>query len=154
MGTSEKTFPQRKENHMRPVYDVNQTREYFDPEEKEPRTIFILGVLDAQEQKYLDSQFTTTEYGFSDELDEAGNKKVTTKMKSNQAEKSYEAVRLKLKGIKNFDHTLTFAEHVYPFGKRTVVSEQSMNAIKPFITELGTQILNDVTIDEKSTKNS
>ena len=139
---------------MRAVYDVNQTREYFDPKEKEPRTIFMLGVLDAQEQKYLDSQFTRTEYGFSDELDESGNKKVITKMTSNQAEKSYEAVRLKLKSVKNFEHTLTFTEHVYPFGKRSVVSEQSMNAIKPFITEVGTQILRDVTVDEESTKNS
>lgn len=143
----------QKGKHMRPVYDINQTREYSDPKESEPRTIFILGVLDAASQRYIDETFSSTEFVPSGKTDEKGNAVMEARIKPNMAGRTFEAVRIGLKGIKNFGRQLTFTERTYPFGKRTVLDDESMNSIKPFIQEIGLEILKDVEVTEEAEKN-
>ena len=56
--------------------------------------------------------------------------------------KQLEAVRLKFKGADNFGGTVFgFTEKQYPFGRRKVLNDAGLNAIKPFIAELGQKII-------------
>lgn len=129
-------------------YNSEAVKDYTLKNDKdEPKTIFHLGYLDASESAYLDEQFSKVELkGRADDMQ--------PEIKIDISGKQLEAVRLKLKGVENFSGaTFEFVDKQYPFGKRKVLSEKSLNLVKPFIAELGQQIVDQSTLREDQEKN-
>jgi hypothetical protein len=110
-------------------------------------TQFKLGYLDASESAYLDKEFSRVEMIQVDG-------ELTPQIKIDISGKQLEAVRLKLKGAENFgDVRFDLTEKHYPFGKRMVVSDKSLNFVKPYIPELGQAIINQSALTEEQEKN-
>lgn len=106
-------------------------------------TQFHLGYLDASESAYLDEQFSKLELV---------NGEVSVKI--DISGKHLETVRLKLKGADNFGgFTFGFTEKQYPFGKRKVLDDKSLNAVKLYIPELANEILKQSQLSEEQEKN-
>ena len=106
-------------------------------------TQFHLGYLDASESAFLDEQYS--------KLELVGGE---MKVKIDISGKHLETVRLKLKGADNFGgFTFTFTEKQYPFGKRKVLDEKSLNAVKLYIPELANKILEQSQLSEEQEKN-
>lgn len=101
----------------------------------ENKTIFNIGFLDAHESAFLDREFTKLEV-------KANNGEYLPDVKIDISGKQLETVRLKLKGWSNFgDARCEFIEKQYTFGKRKVLSDSSLNAVKPYIPELANEIM-------------
>jgi hypothetical protein len=113
----------------------------------EPKTVFHLGYLDASEAAYLDEQFSKVELkGRGDEMQ--------PEIKIDISGKQLEAVRLKLKGADNFEGVkFDFIDKQYPFGKRKVLNDKSLNYVKPFIAVLGQEIISQSSLSEDAEKN-
>jgi hypothetical protein len=113
----------------------------------EPKSIFHLGFLDASESAYLDEQFSKVELkGVGDTMQ--------PEIKIDISGKQLEAVRLKLKGAENFGSVkFDTVEKQYPFGKRNVLSNKALDTVKPFIAELGQQIISQSSLSEAQEKN-
>jgi len=134
---------------MVPVYDINAVRPYtLKSDTAAQKTIFSLGNLDPQEEAYLQSSFTTISYGKKKE----GEEGVETFVTVDASHRNIEAVRLKLKGIENFPTAINFTEKQYPFGKRMVVADEFLNAISPYIGELGKEIIEGATFGAADAK--
>ena len=110
-------------------------------------TQFQLGYLDASEAAYLDQEFSKVEMkGIGENF--------SPEIKIDVSGKQLEAVRLKLKGAENFGGTtFEFVDKQYPFGKRKVLSEKSLNFVKPFIAEIGQQIILQSSLSGEQEKN-
>ena len=113
----------------------------------EPKTVFHLGFLDASESAYLDEAFSKVELkGRGGEME--------PEIKVDISGKQLEAVRLKLKGADNFGGTqFGFTDKAYPFGRRKVLNDASLNLVKPFIAELGQKIVTQSAMSEEQEKN-
>lgn len=113
----------------------------------EPKTVFLLGFLDASEAAYLDEQFSKVELkGSGGEME--------PQISVDISGKQLEAVRLKFKGADNFGGTVFgFTEKQYPFGRRKVLNDAGLNAIKPFIAELGQKIIAQSSLSEEQEGN-
>lgn len=110
-------------------------------------TQFQLGYLDASESAYLDQEFSKVEMI-------TVNGELQPQIKIDISGKQLEAVRLKLKGADNFGgFTFDTVEKQYPFGKRKVLNEKSLNAVKPYIAELGQAIIGQSSLSEDAEKN-
>lgn len=106
-------------------------------------TQFHLGYLDASESAYLDEQYSKIELVDGE-----------ARVKIDISGKQLDTVRLKLKGADNFGgFTFGFTERVYPFGKRNVLDEKSLNAVKPYIPELANKILEQSQLSGEQEKN-
>ena len=129
-------------------YNVDAVNSYSLINDKdEPRTVFMLGYLDASEAAYLDEQFSKVELkGRGGEME--------PEIKIDISGKQLEAVRLKLKSADNFGGTIFgFVDKQYPFGRRKVLNDAGLNAVKPFIAELGQQIISQSSLSDKQEKN-
>lgn len=129
-------------------YNVEAVKKYTLANDKdEPKSIFNLGYLDASEAAYLDQEYSKVEMkGSGDSF--------LPEIKVDISGKQLEAVRLKLKGAENFgDVKFDFVDKQYPFGKRKVLSEKSLNQVKPFIAELGQEIIAQSNLSEEQEKN-
>ena len=129
-------------------YDSDAVKMYSLVNDKdEPKTVFHLGYLDASESAYLDEQFSSVELkGRGDD--------VQPEIKIDITGKQLEAVRLKLKGADNFGGVkFEFVEKLYPFGRRQVLSDKSLNKVKLYIPELGQQIIAQSSLSELAEKN-
>jgi hypothetical protein len=125
---------------MLPVYDINQTIEYTHPEDVgEVKTIFLLGVLDAKAAAYVNTKFTAIQMQAAGKKDD-GTTEMVPNIKIDHDGKQIEVVALGLKGVQNFGTQLKFVEKVYPFGKRKVVSDESLDALKPYISAIADAI--------------
>ena len=110
-------------------------------------TQFQLGYLDASESAFLDKEFTKVELKGSGE-------NYMPEIKIDLSGKHLEIVRLKLKGADNFGgFTFTFTDKQYPFGKRKVLDDKSLNAVKLYIPELAGEILKQSQLNEEQEKN-
>ena len=110
-------------------------------------TQFHLGFLDANEAAYLDQEFSKVEM-------KGNGENFQPEIKIDISGKQLEAVRLKLKGTDNFnDFKFNTIEKQYPFGKRKVLDEKSLNAVKPFIAVLGQEIISQSSLSEDAEKN-
>ncbi len=134
---------------MIPVYNINAVRPYtLKSDEEEVKTIFSLGNLDPQEEAYLQSTFLTTSYGKKKE----GEKGIDTFVTIDAAHRNIEAVRMKLKGVENFPQTISFTTKKYPFGERQIVTDDFLNAISPYISELGKEIIEGAVFGDADSK--
>lgn len=110
-------------------------------------TQFQLGFLDANEAAYLDQEFSKVEM-------KGNGENFQPEIKIDISGKQLEAVRLKLKGADNFgDVKFDFIDKQYPFGKRKVLNEKSLNYVKPFIAVLGQEIIAQSSLSEEAEKN-
>lgn len=132
---------------MLPVFDVSTTTNFIHPKDTtDPKTIFSIGVIDAKAHAWIDKTFTQLSWT----RDADGNQQPVVNI--DRQGKSIELVKLGLKGATNFTHQLTFTVEKYPFGERTVLDEQSLNAVKPYIDAMAKAIDNNTNItpdDEK-----
>ncbi len=113
----------------------------------EPKTVFHLGFLDASESAYLAEAFSKVELkGRGGEME--------PEIKVDISGKQLEAVRLKLKGADNFGGVqFGLTDKAYPFGRRKVLNDASLNAVKPYIAELGQKIVSQSAMSEEQEKN-
>lgn len=133
---------------MIPVYDINAVRPYtLKADTGEQKTIFHLGNLDPYEEAYLNSEFSKVSY---EKKKESGE--LETLVSIDAANRSIEAVRLKLKDVKNFPALIEFTVKKYPFGERAIVADAFLNKIAPYIQELGREIMNGATFTEQDAK--
>lgn len=110
-------------------------------------TQFHLGYLDASESAYLDQEFSKVEM-------RGNGENFQPEIKIDISGKQLEAVRLKLKGADNFgDVKFDFIDKQYPFGKRKVLNDKSLNYVKPFIAVLGQEIISQSSLSEDAEKN-
>jgi hypothetical protein len=137
---------------MLPVYDVTTTTNFIHPKDtSEPKTIFSIGVIDAKAQAWIDKEFTQMAWK-SGAIGENGKPSMEPVINIDRSNKQLELVKLGLRGATNFSVELKFTEQQYAFGKRTVLDDASLNAVKPYIPELATAIENNTNIapgDEK-----
>lgn len=106
-------------------------------------TVFELGFIDAQAAAYLQNEFSSVKI-----VD--GKPEVQIDI----ANRDIEAVRLGLKGFRNFGSVaFVSVEKQYPFGKRNVVSDDIINFLKPYVSEIASQIQNDAVLSEQDEKN-
>jgi hypothetical protein len=125
---------------MLPVYDINQTTEFTHPDDTgDTKTVFLLGVLDAKAQAFVNTKFTAVEMQ-ADGKKEDGTTAMVPNIKIDHDGKQIEVVALGLKGVQNFGSPLTFVEKLYPFGKRKVVDDRSLDALKPYIPAIADAI--------------
>jgi hypothetical protein len=127
---------------MVPTYDKNKTIPYMlTVDATEPRTVFHIGVLDAQAEAYLSSKYRTVQMIGSSELTEKGDQKLVPQINIDREHRDIDTVSLCLKGVDNFGAQLSFTGmKQFPFGKRTVLSDDSLDLIKPYIGELADAI--------------
>jgi hypothetical protein len=127
-------------------FDVDAIRQFSLKDDTEPKTVFKLGYLDAQESAWLDAEFSKVEM-------KGRGDKMEPEIKIDIAGKYLEVVRLKLKGADNFGIDFKFTDKPYPFGKRRVLDEKSLNAVKSCIAELAQEILKESTLSGEQEKN-
>lgn len=129
-------------------YDADAVSQYSLIDDKDdPKSIFLLGFLDASEAAYLDEQFAKVEL-------KGNGSEMQPEIRVDISGKQLEAVRLKLKGAENFGGVkFEFTEKQYPFGRRKVLSDASLNKVKPFIAELGQRIIAQSAMTEAQEKN-
>lgn len=124
-------------------FDVSCIRNYsLKSDTSGEPTVFELGFLDARSSAYLQNEYTSVKI-----VD--GKPEV----KINMASRDIEAVRLGLRGIRNFSIDYKAIEKTYPFGKRKVASDDTLDSIKPYLAELAEQIIKDSVLPEQDEKN-
>jgi hypothetical protein len=135
--------------------DISVTREYSLPEDKaSPRTIFLLGSLDAVLASYLiDNAIIYKRPG----LDQDQTNDVILLNRWRQLE----VVRFGVKGWKHFstregkEAPFTTKEFdIANVGKRQGLTDDSLNYLKPYISQLAFKVTTDNTISEEEEKNS
>lgn len=135
--------------------DINITREYSLLDDKDsPKTIFMLGALDAILASYLiDNAIIYKRPGPDQEP--------TTDVILLNRWRQLEIVRFGIKGWKHFSTAAgkeaTFATKEFEIpnvGKRQGLTDDSLNYLKPYIAELALEITRDNTISEEEEKNS
>ena len=125
---------------MLPVYDINQTTEFTHPDDTgDLKTVFLLGVLDAKTQAFVNTKFTAVEMQADGKKDD-GTTAMVPNIKIDHDGKQIEIVALGLKGVQHFGAELKFVEKVYPFGKRRVIADESLDALKSYIPAIADAI--------------
>jgi hypothetical protein len=137
------------------AFDANQKRQFYLKADEKKASPFLIGVLDSALASHLSDKTILYKRSGTDNLRSAD-------AVINSHWHDREVVRFGLKGfptdfktkdgspatfeIKEFD--------VLEVGKRTGLTDESLNFVKPFIAELADAIEEDNTITEKEEKNS
>lgn len=119
--------------------DPNEVREYSFPEDTDPKTVFLLGTLDARLMEHINetTQETTVVNG-------------KEHVKVQPSKRFMEYVRFGIKGWRNLANKAGKVEFDAPkhiqtinvpeVGERRGLSDDALDTLKPYFTRLGTAI--------------
>lgn len=136
-------------------FDISQTREFSFEDDTEPKTVFILGVLDSG----LSSHLFDNAFGYR--MNHSGpDEKADVVVNKNRLDR--QIVRFGLRGWRNlvnakgddepFIERQHISSHIVPeLGNRNGLTDRALDLIKPYIAELSAQIeeMNVLSDEEK-----